>query len=232
MQTQPIEETSLIESQGEHPSPRRMSPEKRERQIVNQAIAFFAKHGFEGQLRTLTEDLGITHTLLYHYFPTKADLIERVYQEVVLDHWKPEWQVLLSDEGKSTEAKFVEFYIDYAKTILTHDFVRILIFSGLSDKLFSDRFFKLLQTNILPLLVFETRKYCNFKSDQAISEKEMELLLGLHGGIFYLGIRRWIYGASFQSETNFMSDEDIIKDRVASYLLSAQHLLQEKKEHE
>jgi len=57
----------------------------------------------------------------------------------------------------------------------------------------------------------------------------MELLLGLHGGIFYLGIRRWIYGASFQSETNFMSDEDIIKDRVASYLLSAQHLLQEKK---
>ena len=149
MQTQPTEETSLIESQEEHPSPRRMSPEKRERQIVNQAIAFFAKHGFEGQLRTLTEDLGITHTLLYHYFPTKADLIERVYQEVVVDHWKPEWQVLLSDEGKSTEVKFAEFYIDYAKTILTHDFVRILIFSGLSDKLFSDRFFKLLQTLLL-----------------------------------------------------------------------------------
>jgi len=170
--------------------------------------------------------------LLYHYFPTKADLVERVYQEVVVDRWKPEWQNLLADKKKSTESKFVEFYIDYAKTILTHDFVRILIFSGLSDKFFSDRFFKLLHTNILPLLILETRKYCNFNSELASSEKEMELLLGLHGGIFYLGVRRWIYGESFQSETNQMSDEDIIKDRVTSYLLSAQHLLKEKKDHE
>jgi hypothetical protein len=232
MQTHTTEETPLFESQAEHPSPRRMSPEKRERQIVNHAIAFFAKHGFDGQLRPLTEDLGITHTLLYHYFPTKADLVERVYQEVVVDRWKPEWQNLLADKKKSTESKFVEFYIDYAKTILTHDFVRILIFSGLSDKFFSDRFFKLLHTNILPLLILETRKFCNFNSELASSEKEMELLLGLHGGIFYLGVRRWIYGESFQSETNQMSDEDIIKDRVTSYLLSAQHLLKEKKDHE
>lgn len=232
MQTQASEENPFIVSQTEHPSPRRMSPEKRERQIVNQAIAFFAKNGFEGQLRTLTEDLGITHTLLYHYFPTKADLIERVYQEVVVDRWKPEWQILLSDNGKSTETKFVEFYIDYAKTILTHDFVRILIFSGLSDKIFSDRFFKLLQTKILPLLIFETRKYCKVQNLHDTSEKEMELLLGLHGGIFYLGVRRWIYGASFQSETYQMSDEEIIQDRVASYLLSAKHLLQKEKQHE
>ncbi len=231
MQIHPSEETSSPEIK-EGFYPKRMSPEKRERQIVNHAIEFFAKHGFDGQLRTLTEDLGITHTLLYHYFPTKADLVERVYQEVVVDRWKPEWQNLLSDNEKSTESKFVEFYIDYAKTILTHDFVRILIFSGLSDKLFSDRFFKLLNTKILPLLILETRKYCNFKSERVSSEKEMELLLGLHGGIFYLGVRRWIYGASFQSETNQMSDEDIIKDRVESYLLSAQHLLQEKKYHE
>ena len=226
MQTRSTEETPFTQTHTEVPSPRRMSPEKRERQIVNQAIAFFAKHGFEGQLRTLTENLGITHTLLYHYFPTKADLIERVYQEVVVDRWKPEWQILLSDENKSTEAKLVEFYIDYAKTILTHDFVRILIFSGLSDKIFSDRFFKLLQTKILPLLIFETRKYCQVPLHHETSEKEMELLLGLHGGIFYLGVRRWIYGASFQLETHQMSDEEIIQDRVASYLLSAQHLLQ------
>jgi AcrR family transcriptional regulator len=232
MQTQDSEASSFIASKTEHPSPRRMSPEKRERQIVNQAIAFFAKHGFEGQLRTLTEDLGITHTLLYHYFPTKADLIERVYQEVVVDRWKPEWQILLSDEDKSAEMKFVEFYIDYAKTILTHDFVRILIFSGLSDKIFSDRFFKLLQTQILPLLISETRKYCEFNHHRDTSEKEMELLLGLHGGIFYLGVRRWIYGASFQAETYHMSDEEIIQDRVASYLLSAKHLLQKEKQHE
>jgi AcrR family transcriptional regulator len=209
-----------------------MSPKKRERQIVDHAIEFFAKHGFAGQLRTLTEDLGITHTLLYHYFPTKGDLIERVYQEVVVDRWKPEWQELLTNKEKSTQIKMVEFYIDYAKTILTHDFVRILIFSGLSDKLFSDRFFKLLQTTVLPLLIQETRKYRGLHSTEPATEKEMELLLGLHGGIFYLGVRRWIYGASFQSETHQMSDEEIIEDRVSSYLLSTLHLFQKENPHE
>lgn len=208
------------------PNKKRMLPADRERQIVDQAISFFAKHGFDGQLRTLTEDLGITHTLLYHYFPTKQDLIERVYQEVVVDRWKPQWQALLTDENTSTEAKFIEFYVDYAKTILTHDFVRILVFSGLSDKLFSDRFFKLLQTTVLPLLIKETRQYCGKPVSNPSDPKEMELLLGLHGGIFYLGIRRWIYGASFQSPADPMADEDIIKDRVRSYLMSAKNLIQ------
>ena len=123
------------------PPKKRMSPQDRERQIVNQAIQFFAKHGFEGRQRFLTEELGITHTLLYHYFPTKQDLIDRVYQEVVVQRWKPEWEELLNDPKISPEQKLLDFYIDYAQTILTFDFVRILIFSGLADKVISDRFF-------------------------------------------------------------------------------------------
>ena len=148
------------------PPKKRMSPQDRERQIVNQAIQFFAKHGFEGQLRFLTEELGITHTLLYHYFPTKQDLIDRVYQEVVVQRWKPEWEELLNDPKISPEQKLLDFYIDYAQTILTFDFVRILIFSGLADKVISDRFFNLLQTTVIPKLIRETRRYCGIKSQK------------------------------------------------------------------
>jgi AcrR family transcriptional regulator len=203
-----------------------MSPQDRERQIVNQAIQFFAKHGFEGQLRFLTEELGITHTLLYHYFPTKQDLIDRVYQEVVVQRWKPEWEELLNDPKISPEQKLLDFYIDYAQTILTFDFVRILIFSGLADKVISDRFFNLLQTTVIPKLIRETRRYCGIKSQKKPTSQEIEHLMGLHGGIFYLGIRRWIYGPSFQIDMSAptQTDNEIVQERVTSYLLAAQSL--------
>ena len=190
------------------PPKKRMSPQDRERQIVNQAIQFFAKHGFEGQLRFLTEELGITHTLLYHYFPTKQDLIDRVYQEVVVQRWKPEWEELLNDPKISPEQKLLDFYIDYAQTILTFDFVRILIFSGLADKVISDRFFNLLQTTVIPKLIRETRRYCGIKSQKKPTSQEIEHLMGLHGGIFYLGIRRWIYGPSFQIDMSAPTQTD------------------------
>ena len=208
------------------PPKKRMSPQDRERQIVNQAIQFFAKHGFEGQLRFLTEELGITHTLLYHYFPTKQDLIDRVYQEVVVQRWKPEWEELLNDPKISPEQKLLDFYIDYAQTILTFDFVRILIFSGLADKVISDRFFNLLQTTVIPKLIRETRRYCGIKSQKKPTSQEIEHLMGLHGGIFYLGIRRWIYGPSFQIDMSAptQTDNEIVQERVTSYLLAAQSL--------
>ena len=208
------------------PPKKRMSPQDRERQIVNQAIQFFAKHGFEGQLRFLTEELGITHTLLYHYFPTKQDLIDRVYQEVVVQRWKPEWEELLNDPKISPEQKLLDFYIDYAQTILTFDFVRILIFSGLADKVISDRFFNLLQTTVIPKLIRETRRYCGIKSQKKPTSQEIEHLMGLHGGIFYLGIRRWIYGPSFQINMSAptQTDNEIVQERVTSYLLAAQSL--------
>ena len=208
------------------PPKKRMSPQDRERQIVNQAIQFFAKHGFEGRQRFLTEELGITHTLLYHYFPTKQDLIDRVYQEVVVQRWKPEWEELLNDPKISPEQKLLDFYIDYAQTILTFDFVRILIFSGLADKVISDRFFNLLQTTVIPKLIRETRRYCGIKSQKKPTSQEIEHLMGLHGGIFYLGIRRWIYGPSFQIDMSAptQTDNEIVKERVTCYLLAAQSL--------
>jgi len=174
----------------------------------------------------LTEELGITHTLLYHYFPTKQDLIDRVYQEVVVQRWKPEWEELLNDPKISPEQKLLDFYIDYAQTILTFDFVRILIFSGLTDKVISDRFFNLLQTTVIPKLIRETRRYCGIKSQKKPTSQEIEHLMGLHGGIFYLGIRRWIYGPSFQIDMSAptQTDNEIVKERVTCYLLAAQSL--------
>ncbi|QWE23951.1 TetR/AcrR family transcriptional regulator [Polynucleobacter sp. AP-Elch-400A-B2] len=206
------------------PARRRMSTVDRKRQILDRAIQYFAKHGMDGQLRNLTKGLGITHTLLYHYFPTKDALIKAVYADVFESRWKPEWEQLLDDKHLSPEEKFNAFYIDYSNTVLTYDFVRILIFSGLSDHSISDRFFELLRDRLLPRLIRETRKHCGRSSRSKPSQRELEFLMGLHGGIFYIGMRRWIYGQAIYDSGNPHTEQEIIQDRISSYLTSAKTL--------
>ena len=206
------------------PTRRRMNTADRKRQILDRAIQFFAKHGIDGQLRNLTKELGVTHTLLYHYFPTKEALIQEVYKEVFESRWKPEWEDLLDDKHLTPEEKFNAFYLDYTNTVLTYDFVRILIFSGLSDHSISDRFFGLLRSRLLPRLIRETRKYCDRSTRPKPAHRELEFLMGLHGGIFYIGMRRWIYGQAIYDDSSPNAEQDIIRDRISSYLLSAKSL--------
>ncbi len=206
------------------PTRRRMSTADRKRQILDRAIQYFAKHGIDGQLRNLTKGLGVTHTLLYHYFPTKDALIKAVYEDVFESRWKPEWEQLLDDKHLSPEEKFNAFYIDYSNTVLTYDFVRILIFSGLSDHSISDRFFELLRDRLLPRLIRETRKHCGRSTHGKPSQRELEFLMGLHGGIFYIGMRRWIYGQAIYDSGNPNTEQEIIQDRISSYLTSAKAL--------
>lgn len=206
------------------PVRRRMSTVDRKRQILDRAIKYFAKHGIDGQLRNLTKGLGVTHTLLYHYFPTKDALIKAVYEDVFESRWKPEWEQLLDNKKLTPEEKLNAFYVDYSNTVLTYDFVRILIFSGLSDHSISDKFFELLRSRLIPRLIRETRKYCELSSKSKPSQRELELLMGLHGGIFYIGIRRWIYGQAIYDSSNPNTEQEIIQDRIRSYLVSAQAL--------
>ena len=78
-------------------STRRLSPEDREKQILEGAIKFFAEKGFSGQTRELALQLGITQPLLYRYFPSKRSLIERVFNEVYINKLDPVWSEALTD---------------------------------------------------------------------------------------------------------------------------------------
>jgi AcrR family transcriptional regulator len=114
---------------------------ERERQILDGAIGFFSEKGLDGQLRDLGRSVGVTHALLYHYFPTKQALIDRVYTEVFEGRWNPHWEALLDDRQRSPEDKLTAFYDEYVNLTLTREFVRILVFSGLTDHTITDRFF-------------------------------------------------------------------------------------------
>lgn len=197
----------------------RLSTQEREQQIVKGAIKFFSERGLEGQTRDLAKDIGITHPLLYHYFPDKQSLIERVYQEVYLGRWKREWETWLDDRTAGLEEKLTRFYMDYAATILTREWVRILVFSGLNDGYIPDKYLNMLRQKLFPRIVAETRRHLGLSLRSKASERENELAWGLHGGIFYIGIRQWVYNQPGPDDL-----EQTIRDRVRAYIVAAQDL--------
>ncbi len=204
---------------------RRLGVAERERQILEGAIRFFSEKGLDGQLRDFARSIGVTHALLYHYFPTKQALIDRVYVELFEGRWQPEWETLLDDRERSPEDKLTAFYDEYVNSALTRDFVRILVFSGLTDHTITDRFFSLLRRRLFPRLVRETRRFRGSSSRARPSERELELLMGLHGGFFYITMRRWIYGQGVASDAApERFSQALVRDRVRGYLIASRAL--------
>jgi AcrR family transcriptional regulator len=138
----------------------------------------------------------MTHQNLFRYFPTKEALIERVYKEVYLDRWQPEWEPVLHDPTKPLERRLIDFYEAYFPAIFRYDWVRIFVFAGLKGVGITQRYLDLIQKRVIEPLGFELRRVAGLidEPERALSADELEIAWGLHGELFYLAIRRWVYG--------------------------------------
>ena len=199
----------------------RLSAADREQQILAGAVDFFARRGLDAQTRELAGELGITHALLYHYFPTKSRLIERVYAQVIAGRWDPKWEALL-DGPLPAEDKLCRFYGEYLAAILTPEWLRILVHSGLADGLIPARYFGLLRERLFPRLLRETRRACGSRSRAAPTVREEALLMGLHGGLVYqLGLLPLVYGQPGRGHGDAAVSATFIRDMVQGYLAQA-----------
>lgn len=167
----------------------------REHQIVDGAIAFFAEMGFSGQTRELASRLGITQPLLYRYFPTKRDLIQRVFDEVYLNQMNTDWLAMLTDRGKPLQDRLCEFYRAYSEATYRYEWIRIYMFSALMGEKLNRRYIKLVEKQILAPICIELRHYCGMPDpDEApVSQLELDHVWVMHGGLFYYAIRKHIY---------------------------------------
>lgn len=208
----------------------RLSPLDRERQIVAGAIEFFSRRGLDAQIRDLAKEIGIAHTLLYHYFPTKQALIDRVYDELFVGRWDPGWEALL-DGPLPLEEKLCAVYKSYLAAILTPEWIRIIVGSGLSDGVIPERYFAMMRERFFPRVVRETRKAFAIRSRARPSVREQALLMGLHGGLIYsLGIWPHVYGQAIEgvgrAESLTLPMRDLmIRDRVQAYVFQAKSIL-------
>jgi AcrR family transcriptional regulator len=180
----------------------RLSPATRERLIVEEAIRFFAEAGFGGQTRELSRRLGITQPLLYRYFPSKQALIERVYREVFLARWDPTWETLLEDRRQSLRDRLVEFYRLYSAVIFRPEWIRLYMYSGLAGMDLNRRYIDLLERLLLRRICVELRAELGLPGEDEVPIKpeELELVWVLHAGIFYYGVRKFIYRAKARNE--------------------------------
>ena len=173
---------------------RRLSPGEREKEIVTGAIAFFAEHGFDGSTRELADRLGITQPLLYRYFPTKEALLDRVYDEVYLSRWNPDWEALVCDRSRPLAQRLSHFYRAYAALILSYEWIRLFMFAGLKGLDFNSRYLAFLRARIFDRIAVEIRVAHGLDEAAPVTPEEVELIWSLHAAIFYIGVRKFIYG--------------------------------------
>src|SRR5213592_2250839 len=64
--------------------------EDKRRLILNAAVRVFARKGFSAaRVGDIAEEAGVAHGLLYHYFRSKAEVLETIFRET--------WQLLDSE---------------------------------------------------------------------------------------------------------------------------------------
>lgn len=162
---------------------------------MREAVGFFAEFGFEGQTRELAKRLNVTQPLLYRYFPTKEALVERVYQEVFLRRWNPFWEETIRDTSRPLRDRLIAFYTDYASVILTYEWIRLFMFAGLKGLDFNTRYLDLLKERVFTLIIAQIRDELGRPpiTERPITPLEIEAIWSLHAGIFYLGVRKFVY---------------------------------------
>lgn len=197
---------------------KRLKREDRDREIAAAAVAFFAEVGFDGDTRELARRLGVTQSLIFRYFPSKAALIERVYQEVYVGRWNPYWETIIADRTVPLQDRLVRLYKDYSRISLTYDWVRIFMFSGLKGEDINTRYLQFLKNRILEPIAIEVRAEFGLPTPQEIplQDSEIELAWGINSRIFYLGQRKWIFNVPLSLDI-----DTIIEHTITTFLAGA-----------
>lgn len=172
----------------------RVTGEDRERLILQEAILLFSEVGFGGDTSALAKRLNVTQPLLYRYFASKEALIERVFREVFLTHWNPQWEEILADDSVPLEQRLLEFHKDFARVHLVRERIRLALFFALRGH---DMrwYFKLMRDRIYVPIAVGLRKDAGQPSiDVApLHEVEVELAKFVIDKIQYYGIRKFVY---------------------------------------
>jgi AcrR family transcriptional regulator len=200
---------------------RRLAPEEREQLIVQKAIKYFATYGFSASTRELAKEIGVSQPLLYRYFPNKDALADRVFHEVYLSRWNPEWEEILRDQARPLHARLLEFYQQYGRVILKSDWIRIFIFAGLTREGINNRYLARLRERVFDVVLAEMRRQFKIADPTPQQyEDEIEFIWGMHAAIFYVGVRKWIYGMPVPKDL-----DRLIAQKVEAFLDSAPSVL-------
>jgi len=179
----------------------RFSPQERQKMIIDGAIKFFAEHGFDGSTHQLAKFLGVTQPLIYQYFPTKEDLIDAAYQELFHSRWSDEWDGILADRSRPVEDRLQDFYERYCEVIHSPEWIRVFLYSGLKNLELVSRYTPMVEDRAIRRICIEAREGFGLPGldKRPIEASEFEAVWTMHGGIFYYGVRRYVYNVPVEA---------------------------------
>ena len=185
---------------------RRLSPAAREQEILSGAIKYFAAFGFEGQIRGLAAQLGVSQGLIYRYFPSKDDLIDRVYQVVFLNRWNDEWDRILKDHGKPLQMRLTALYKSYYATVDRYDVIRISLSSALRGEKIGINYLEFVRQGLIIPIAEEIRAEFGLPSpgDRPITTLEEQIVYSLHAKFLYSLTRKHVYGHDTGTDMDFL----------------------------
>jgi AcrR family transcriptional regulator len=192
---------------------KRLSPDDRRKDFIRKATEFFADEGFNGGTRELARRLGVTQPLLYRYFPSKDDLIEEVYRTVYLEPLESGWEKRLTDRSRPIRERLQQFYNAYTDVIFTRTWLRIYLFSGLKGLDINRAYVSVVGEKILTRIIKECRFEAGLPTRGKPTPSEIEMAWVFHSGIFYYGVRKYIYESPVLE-----SKEDMIAAALDVYL--------------
>jgi AcrR family transcriptional regulator len=173
----------------------RMAPADRKAMILSRATEFFAEYGLTAQTRALAAACGVAQRLLYRYFPSKAVLLDEVYQQAIVAPFKAVWLVRLKDRTRPFEQRLAEFYRNYYADVLTRKWLRLFLYASLAEVRMAPDYISAIIIEMLETIVEEAAH------DQRVELPRDRILLHeigwvLHGTVSHFAIRRHLYAAS------------------------------------
>lgn len=181
----------------------------RRAEIVRKAASFFAQHGFDATTRDLADWLGTTQPLMYRYFPSKQALIEEIYQSVFIDAWDPAWDATLADRTRPVRDRLVDFYNAYTDVIMHPEWMRLYLFAGLRGVDITRLYIARVEERIIRPLVAEMAAERRMVITAQMEPRLLELAWSLQGGIFYYGVRKFVYETQVHQEKHAMIEAAI-----------------------
>lgn len=173
----------------------RMPPAQRKAMLLHRASDFFAEYGLTAQTRALAETCGVAQRLLYRYFPSKAALLQEVYEEAIVAPFKAVWLIRLRDRSQPLEARLQEFYRNYYDAVLTRKWLRLFLYASLAEARMAPDYIQAIIVEILETIVVEAAHELHVEVPES-RDLRNEMGWMLHGAVSHFAIRRHLYEAS------------------------------------
>jgi AcrR family transcriptional regulator len=184
----------------------RLSPQARERMILDAAIDFFAEEGFRAETRGLADRMGVSQSLIYRYFGSKENLVERVYEKTFLSRWNPAWEDMITDHSRPLRDRLQEFFRSYLVAVDDRNWIRVAMHSSLEGSDLTRRYIQGPVTRLLGKIALQLRTGAGTPQTEELSQMEIELAWHLHSTAIYYLIRKHIHGTPVSLQISEIAD--------------------------